>query len=185
VWGLCLYDTTTAPQAVLDIVERTHPHLVSPSGQRRASQRYQDVLAFEGLPPAADPLEATTPMVELTDRPIADARHALAQIGHGRLAGTTLADLIIGTSEAAGNALLYGEVPVTVRIWAAPERMVVSVHDTGPGPADPLAGLVPAPPGTSNPGLGLWVTHQLDIDVALIHTGDGFTVRLRAGTIPG
>jgi len=26
--------------------------------------------------------------------------------------------------------------------------------------------------------------HQLDIDTALICTGDGFTVRLRAGTIP-
>jgi len=27
--------------------------------------------------------------------------------------------------------------------------------------------------------------HQLDIDVVLRHTGDGFTVRLRSGTIPG
>ena len=25
VWGRCLYDTATAPQAVLDVVERTHP----------------------------------------------------------------------------------------------------------------------------------------------------------------
>jgi hypothetical protein len=31
--------------------------------------------------------------------------------------------------------------------------------------------------------LGLWAMHQLDIDVALRHTGDGFTVRLRGGTI--
>jgi hypothetical protein len=34
-----------------------------------------------------------------------------------------------------------------------------------------------------DPGLGLWLTHQLDIDVALIHGDDGFTIRLRAGTI--
>jgi len=27
--------------------------------------------------------------------------------------------------------------------------------------------------------------HQLDIDVALRHADDGFTVRLRSGTIPG
>jgi len=26
--------------------------------------------------------------------------------------------------------------------------------------------------------------HQLDIDTALIRTGDGFTVRLRAGPMP-
>src|SRR5262245_7604372 len=47
VWSRCLYDTSTASQAVLDIVERTHPLLVSPSGQRRASGRYQEAPAFE------------------------------------------------------------------------------------------------------------------------------------------
>jgi hypothetical protein len=64
---------------------------------------------------------------------------------------------------------------------------VVTVHDTGRGPADRLAGLVPAPGNISDRGLGLglWAMHQLDIDVALRHTGDGFTVRLRSGTIPG
>jgi anti-sigma regulatory factor (Ser/Thr protein kinase) len=170
---------------VLDIVERTHPRLVSPSGQRRASEHYQEAPVFEGLPAAPDPLEASTPLVELTDRPAADTRHALAQIGRSRINNTTLSDLIIGASEAVSNALHHGEPPVTVRIWATPDRVVVSVHDLGPGPADPLAGLVPAVHTPSDPGLGLWVMHQLDIDTALIHTGDGFTVRLRAGTLPG
>jgi len=184
VWGLCLYDATTAPPAVLEVVERTHPRLLSPSGQRQASERYQQVPVFEGLPVAPDPLEACTPMVELTGRPAADTRHALAQIGGGRVTGTTLTDLILGASETVSNALRYGQPPVTVRIWAARDRIVVRVHDTGPGPADPLAGLVPAVHSTSNPGLGLWVTHQLDIDTALVHASDGFTVRLRAGTLP-
>ena len=182
VWGRCLYDTTTAPPAVL--VSYRHPRLVSPSGRRRASERYQEVPVFEGLPVAPDPLEACTPMVELTGRPAADTRHALAQIGRGRVTGTTLTDLILGASEAVSNALRHGQPPVTVRIWATPDRIVVSVHDTGPGPADPLAGLVPAVHSTSNPGLGLWVMHQLDIDTALIHTSDGFTVRLRTGPVP-
>jgi anti-sigma regulatory factor (Ser/Thr protein kinase) len=185
VWGRCLYDTSTAPPAVLDVVERTHPRLVLPSGQHRASGRYQDVAEFDALPAAPDPLEASPPMAELTGRPAADTRHALAQIGRGRLASATLTDLIIGASEAVSNALRHGEPPVTVRIWAAPDRIVVSVHDTGPGPADPLAGLVPAAHSPSEPGLGLWVMHQLDIDSALIRTGDGFTVRLRAGALPG
>jgi anti-sigma regulatory factor (Ser/Thr protein kinase) len=74
-----------------------------------------------------------------------------------------------------------------VRIWATPGRIVVTVHDTGHGPADRLAGLVPPPSNISDRrlGLGLWVTHQLDIDVALRHTDDGFTIRLRSGTKPG
>jgi len=49
------------------------------------------------------------------------------------------------------------------------------------GPADRLAGLVPAPGSISDRrlGLGLWVIHQLGIDVTLRHAHDGFTVRLR------
>jgi hypothetical protein len=35
VWSRCLYDSMTAPPAVLDAVERTHPRIVSPSGERR------------------------------------------------------------------------------------------------------------------------------------------------------
>jgi anti-sigma regulatory factor (Ser/Thr protein kinase) len=181
VWGRCLYDTTTAPAAVLDIVERTHPRIVSPSGERQASGRYQGTVAFEGLPYAPDPLEDSTPLVELVNRSAADARDALAQIGRGRIPGATLDDLLIGVTEAVTNAQRHGRQPATVRIWAALDRIVVTVHDTGHGPADPLAGLVPAPSGASErrSGLGLWVMHQLDIGVALRHTDDGFTVRLR------
>jgi len=187
VWGRCLYDTATAPQAVLDVVERTHPRIVWPSGQRRASDRYQDALVFDGLPYTPDPLEDSAPTIKLVNRPAADARHALAQIGPGRIPATTLNDLLIGVTEAVANAQCHGRPPATVRIWAAPDRIVVTVHDTGRGPANRLAGLVPTPSRASDHrlGLGLWVTHQLDIDVALRHTGDGFSVRLRSGTIPG
>jgi len=181
VWGRCLYDTTTAPAAVLDTVRRTHPRIVSPTGQRRASDRYQDALTFEGLPYVPDPLEDSPPLAELVNRPAADARHALAQIARGRIPGTTLDDMLIGVTEAVANAEHHGRPPTTVRIWAVPGSIVVTVHDTGPGPADRLAGLVPAPGSTSGRrlGLGLWVIHQLGIDVTLRHTGDGFTVRLR------
>ena len=187
VWGRCLYDTTTAPAAVLDVAERTHPRIVSPSGQRRASDRYQNALVFEGLPYAPDPLEDSAPTIELVNRSAAEARHALTQTGPGRIPAATLDDLLIGVSEAVTNAQRHGRPPATVRIWATPGRIVVTVHDTGRGPADRLAGLVPAPSNISDHrlGLGLWAMHQLDIDVALRHTDDGFTVRLRSGTIPG
>ena len=186
VWGRCLYDTTTAPTAVLDVVERTHPRIISPSGETRASGRYQDAAVFEGLPYAADPLEDTPPLAELVNPSAADARHALAHIGHG-IPAATLQDLLIGVTEAVTNAHRHGRPPATVRIWAPPGRTVVTVHDTGHGPADRLAGLVPTPSRTPDHrlGLGLWVTHQLDIDVALRHTDAGFAVRLRSGTTPG
>ena len=181
VWGRCLYDTTTAPAAMLDVVERTHPHIVSPSGQRQESGRYQDAPYFEGLPYAPDPLESSTPVAELVNRPAVDARHILARVTRDRIPATIIQDLLIGVTEAVTNAQLHGRPPVTVRIWAAPDRLVVTIHDTGHGPADRLAGLVPVPRSTPDRhlGMGLWVTHQLDIDVSLRHAGDGFTVRLR------
>jgi anti-sigma regulatory factor (Ser/Thr protein kinase) len=181
VWGRCLYDTSTTPAAVLDVVERTHPHIVSPSGVRRASGRYQDALAFEGLPYAPDPLEDAPPATELVDRPAAEARRALTQATDGRIPPAIQQDLLIGVTEAVTNAQRHGRPPVTVRIWAVPDRIVVTVHDTGHGPADRLAGLIPAPGSTPDRrlGMGLWVMHQLDLDVALRNTGGGFTVRLR------
>jgi anti-sigma regulatory factor (Ser/Thr protein kinase) len=185
VWGLCLYDTATAPAVVLDVVERTHPRIVSPSGDRHLSDRYQHASQFRGLATAPDPLEQSAPVIELTGRPPAEARHALAQVGAGRVPQAILDDLLLGTSEAVTNALLYGLPPVTIRIWATPDRIVVHVHHNGPGPADPLAGLTLPASGTADPGLGLWLMHQLDIDVALIHGDDGFTVRLRGGTTAG
>lgn len=183
VWGLCLYDTATAPAEVLDTVERTHPRIVTPSGDRHTSRRYQDASRFQSLAARPDPLEQTTPLIELTGCSAARARHALAPIGRGRLPDTVLDGLLLGTSEAVTNALLYGGPPATVRIWGAPDRVVVHVHDTGPGPANSLAGLVPPTSSAEDAELGLWLTHQLDIDVALIYGDDGFTVRLRGGTI--
>jgi hypothetical protein len=69
------------------------------------------------------------------------------------------------------------------RIWAGPDR--IHVHDHGPGPANPLAGLIPPVGSLAGTELGLWLTHQLGIDVALIYGDDGFTVRLRGGTTTG
>jgi len=183
VWGLCLYDTATAPAAVLDAAERTHPRIVSPAGDRHPSGRYQHLSQFQPLAVAPDPLEHSRPVIELTGSSAAGARHAVAQVGRGRIPDPVLDDLLLGTSEAITNALLHGRPPVTIRAWATAGRVVVHVHDTGPGPADPLAGLIPPANGDAGPGLGLWLTHQLDTDVALIHGDHGFTTRLRAGTI--
>src|SRR3954471_2969621 len=65
VWSRCLYDATTVHADVRDVVVRTHRRLVTPDGGATASPHYQDVAEFVGLPPAPDPLEATTPSVRL------------------------------------------------------------------------------------------------------------------------
>lgn len=178
VWGRCLYDVTTAPSAVLDVAERTHPRIVSPSGRRRASGRYQDT--FEGLPYVPDPLEGSRPVAELVNPPAADVRRTLERITRGHVPGSIVQDLQIGATEAIANTQRHGRPPVTVRVWAAPGHVVVTVHDTGPGPGDRLAGMAPVSGSSDRQlGMGLWLTHQLDIDVTLRYADDGFTVRLR------
>jgi hypothetical protein len=72
-----------------------------------------------------------------------------------------------------------------VRAWTDTDRIVVRVHDNGPGPPDPLTGLIPAPGGSAGLGFGLWFIHQFtNIDIALLTGTDGFTVRLRGGRLP-
>jgi anti-sigma regulatory factor (Ser/Thr protein kinase) len=181
IWSRCLYDVGTAAPRVLDIAERTHPRIVLPSGQYQPSRRYQGPAEFEPLPPDPDPLERSAPALVMTDPSAAQVRRAVTSIGHGQLAEPVLRDMVIGVSEAAGNAWRHGRPPVTVRIWAASGRMLVHVHDTGPGPSDPLAGLIPAWARPGLHGAGLWLIHMLGLDAALIRSPDGFAVRLGAG----
>jgi len=185
VWSRCLYDATTTHDDVRDVVVRTHRRLVTPDGAATASPYYQDVAEFVGLPPAADPLEATTPSVRLGDASLKRTRRRVVEVARECLDAAAFDELMFALSEAVINAQSYGHPPVAVRIWTAPDRVVVHVHDIGPGPPDPLTGLVPVPEGASGAGLGLWLSHQLrEVEVSLITDAEGFTVRLRAGPPP-
>jgi anti-sigma regulatory factor (Ser/Thr protein kinase) len=137
------------------------------------------------LTPAVDPLEASPARMTLVDAPPAEIRHAVGVLAHEVLRPTTTSELLFALSEAVANAEEYGCPPVTTRAWTDRHRIVIHVHDTGFGPDDPLTGLVPALDGTDGARLGLWLSHQLrSIDIAMLTEG-GFTVRLRAGSVPG
>jgi anti-sigma regulatory factor (Ser/Thr protein kinase) len=183
VYSRCLYDATTLSDHVRDVVERTHRRLLTADGGA-ASPRYQETDDFERLPPAADPLEAASPAVALIGASPRKTRHEVAEAARGRIDAATVRELLFAVSEAVLNAHLHGRRPVIVRVWTGPDRIVVRVHDNGPGPADPLTGLVPAG-GPACAGLGLWLIHQFtNIDIALLAAADGFTVRLRGGRLP-
>ena len=185
VYSRCLYDATTVADPVRDVVERTHRRLLTAGSGATVSRRYQEVADFEPLQRAVDPLEAAPPTVELVNPSPRKARHRVAEAARGRIHVATLDELRFAASEAVLNAHLHGRRPVTVKVWTGPDRIVLRVHDTGPGPADPLIGLVPAPGGLAGRGLGLWLVHQFtNIDIDLLATADGFTIRLRAGPLP-
>jgi anti-sigma regulatory factor (Ser/Thr protein kinase) len=183
VYGRCLYDERITPADVRDVVERAHPWLAGANGQSLANDRYQGVSVFQRLPVSADPLvDDSTPVAELVDPDPGQARAVLARAARGQVDSDRLDDLALGVTEAVTNAVRHGRRPTGLRVWSAPDRVIVHVSDAGSGPADPLVGLVPAASSDPHGGRGLWLTHQLDVDVDLLHATDGFTVQLRAAT---
>jgi anti-sigma regulatory factor (Ser/Thr protein kinase) len=180
VWSRCLYDTRTVTPQVRDLVERTHPMLVGPDDQVRPNDRFPTDGTFAGAPAAPDPLERQVPAAELVDASPAEVRRLVARVAQEPVPAV-LEDLVFGASEAVANALRHGRPPITVRLWSGDGRVVVRVHDSGAGPSDPLVGLQPSAGDAGGAGLGLWITHQLDLDIDLIPGPDGFAVRLRAG----
>jgi anti-sigma regulatory factor (Ser/Thr protein kinase) len=174
VWTLCPYDTRSTPPAVLDDVARTHPHLRTADGSRSPNPDYADPAEFlaERARSESDPLEDGPPDVDLVDPAPARGRRALAALGAPET-------LVYAVSEVLTNAVQHGRPPVRMRAWCAPGRIVVTVHDRGPGPRDPFAGLLPAGRRPLQAGLGLWMAHRM-CDRITIHRGgpEGCTVRL-------
>ena len=182
LWGICTYDTRTTPAAVLADVARTHPVFVSADGGRLPSRDYLDPRSYLSRPRPVlrDPLHHAAPVCELIDPSAARARQAVYDADPGRLGADDIDDLVIAVSETVTNAMRHGRPPVRMRVWVAEERMLVSVTDAGPGPRDPMAGLLPR---TDRPagGLGLWITHQACSHVSFEQQPDGYTVWLTAG----
>ena len=59
------------------------------------------------------------------------------------------------------------------------------VRCTTTAPDRPTRSPASCPPPAVPRGFGLWLIHQFtNIDVALLATADGFTVRLRGGGLP-
>jgi len=182
VWCLCAYDRRTTPPAVLRDVARTHPTVTGPDGAREPSRAYTEPAAYlsEARPMAADPVQHGRPFAVLTDPAPAEARDAVRDVDRGEVSEDEVEDLVVAVSETVTNAIRHGRAPVEVRVWPGGDRIVVTVSDAGPGPADPFAGLMP-PAEQQTSGRGLWITHQSVNHVTTVRRPGRFTIRLTAG----
>ena len=177
IWGVCVYDRHALSAEMEHDLHATHP--VTGQGLRcEVNRRYQDPLGFArthfDAPP--DPVERTAPAVDLADPSPAAARAAVRAFAghHAGLADEDVEGLVFAVNEVVTNALVHGCPPVRMRLWAAPNRIVATVTDSGLGPADPFVGMVPSPSG-----FGMWFSQQL-VDVVHRRSGGGYTVRLSA-----
>jgi anti-sigma regulatory factor (Ser/Thr protein kinase) len=182
LWGLCAYDARATPAPVLADVARTHPRFALSTDRHETSPAYLDPVTFlsERRPAPLDPVQHRPPLVELLDPTPADARAAVRGTAHDGITPQDVDDLLIAVSEMVTNAQRHGRGTVRMRLWAGPDRVVVTVTDQGDGPKNPFAGLLPERNATG--GLGLWITHQSCSHVAFGRDDDGFTVRLVAGS---
>ncbi len=177
LWGLCPYDTRTTPDYVLADVARTHPHIATAS-DRLTSPDFGSSLSA----PRPDVLEEGHPLVELVDPTPAAVRSAVsAAIRDVHLDEECVHDAVYAASEIITNGLTHGVGPVRFRLWAGTSRVVLATTDQGPGPADPLTGLVPTAV-TQTAGLGLWILHRTCDYVSMGRSEDGFTVRVSVGS---
>ncbi|SCL25224.1 Anti-sigma regulatory factor (Ser/Thr protein kinase) [Micromonospora nigra] len=185
LWSVCAYDTRRTPRAVLTDVARTHPRFATVDGRHLPSASYTAPEAYlrEERAVPADPIQASPPVVELTDPTAAQARAAVRAVDRGLLSPDDADDFTVAVSETVTNGLRHGKAPVRLRIWAGDDRIVATVNDAGDGPTDPYAGLLPASDGSIG-GLGLWITHQSCDHVTHWRDADGWTLRLTAGQPP-
>jgi anti-sigma regulatory factor (Ser/Thr protein kinase) len=190
-WAVCAYDRRDLTAGMVGDLHATHP-VVAQDGEHRPNDRYRHPVNFlvrhSEDPP--DPIEQVPPAVELVDPSPATARAAVKWFSHEQLPSHEIDKLVFATHEAFTNALVHGQPPAVLRLWAQPGRVTVTVTDAGPGPTDPLAGAPSsddltrfADPAPTVPALGLWLIHQL-VDVSRRSGPGGYTVRLST-THPG
>jgi anti-sigma regulatory factor (Ser/Thr protein kinase) len=181
LWEICPYDVRETPDAVLADVSLTHPHLATDE-RGSANPDYLDPEIFLNCRARArtDPLQGAPAHVELTDpSPAAAGRSLLSLAGPTGLENEDQDVMALSVSRLVTNAIEYGRPPIRVRAWAAPERIVVTVSDTGPGPIDPLVGLLPRDPlGDPDEANALHVIHLAVSEVAMYSDELGFTIRL-------
>ncbi|MEH0844235.1 sensor histidine kinase [Micromonospora sp. CPCC 205711] len=182
LWSMCGYDTRVTPSAALADVVRTHPRTARPDGRHVPNADYLPPVDYlrQDRPMVLDPLQHTSPAVELVDPTPAQARQAVHLAGADRLPADDLDDLAVAVSETVTNAERHGLPPVWFRLWTGADRIVVTVSDRGTGPSDPFAGMLPVRGATAG-GLGLWITHQSCSHVSMQRGADGCTLRLTAG----
>jgi anti-sigma regulatory factor (Ser/Thr protein kinase) len=172
---LCVYDTNTAPETVLDAVWQTHPHVVADG--EHAGSRYHEphevVAALAPVPARELPLRTLSLTHDATAfREVLSAERVGASAPESRVV-----NMLVAANEVFDNAIRHGGGATTLRAGLVDGWFVCEIADRGPGLDDPLAGYVPPTPG--QPGHeGLWIARQLVSRLELIPAEPGLTVRL-------
>jgi len=180
VKALCATDTRGLDASLKDDLLRSHHVIVDADGSQPNPAFTTPEVAAAARTPVRDPLEHTSPALQLHNPTPGAARHAVARLAAASgVRPAQIDDLLVGLSEVLGNAIRHGTEPVQVSAWSVAGKVVVAVRDSGSGPADPFVGLLPqGEPGERVGGLGLWISHRLCPQISLSVDASSFTVRM-------
>jgi anti-sigma regulatory factor (Ser/Thr protein kinase) len=172
---LCVYETSTAPDSVIDAVSRTHPHVVA--GDHDVHPHFHDprdiVAEFTPAPELELPLRSLSP----TQDAIEFRQELSVELAAADVPPAQAVNMLIAANEVFENAVRHGGGPTALRAGLVDGWFACEIEDRGGGLDDPLAGYLPPTPG--QPGrAGLWIARQLASRVELIHAGPGLTVRV-------
>jgi hypothetical protein len=158
--AMCLYDTRTAPPAVVEAARHTHPtgldpHGVQPNPQFTEPAAYvtQDLTPLPAPPPEAIALGLAGDMTS--------ARRFATEQARSRGMATEPADRFgEAVSGATGYAAAQGLDSAHLLLWETRERIVCEVRAPRGRITDPFLGFRPPGPET-RPEDGLWHTRQI------------------------
>ena len=110
---------------------------------------------------------------------ITPLRHAVASCAAAAgLTGERLDDFVVAVNELLTNAVRHGGGLGRVAMWAAGDRVVCEVSDSGTGLATSRPEHPVRPAADQPGGWGLWLAEELTDSFELVTGADGTTVRV-------
>jgi anti-sigma regulatory factor (Ser/Thr protein kinase) len=172
---LCVYDTNTLPDTVVETVWLTHPHVVTGGDDVGPDYRepHEIVSALTPVP---------VPDLQLHSLPVTRSAIEFREVLSAELRGADapeakVVDMLVAANEIFDNALRHGNGPTALRAGLVDGWFACEIEDRGPGLDDPLAGYVPPKPGEAGRA-GLWIARRLVSRLELIPAKPGLTARL-------
>ncbi len=170
---LCLYDTQTAPDAVIEGVWQTHPHVDAGSVGPHYHEPHDVVAA---LAPAPTRMLSLRPL-PLTEDPVTFREELSAALVAARAPQAKALNMLVAANEVFENAIEHAGGPSALRAGLVDGWFVCEIEDHGPGLDDPLAGYLPPAP-EEHRRAGLWLARQLVSRLELIPAERGLIVRM-------
>jgi anti-sigma regulatory factor (Ser/Thr protein kinase) len=175
LWVVCGYDAREQPGTLMESALETHQEVLADQWGPSSGYRPPEAVV-RSRSPQPTPLEDLRPL-PTAGRPQAFRDSLSAELHRSGVPEAEAADMLVAAAEVLANAREHGGERVSARVGQVDDEFVCEVFDDGLGIDDPVAGLVPPRPGTSDT-TGLWVARQLTRRLELVPVPGGFTVRL-------